>query len=46
MLPDVDDAALASGRHPRSERGHEVEGGTNVVGKHAIEGSDVQICAR
>src|SRR2546427_13070303 len=41
---DVNDAALAPGRHPWRERGDEVERCANVVGKHAIEGGDVEVC--
>src|SRR5207237_1343428 len=40
---DVDDAALASGRHPRGERGHEQEWSAYVAGEEGIETLDVEL---
>src|SRR5258705_3977177 len=40
---DVDDAALAPGRHPWGEGGDEVERCADIVSKHAVEAGDVEV---
>src|SRR5207302_9536492 len=40
---DVDDAALAPGRHARRERGNEKERGADVAGEQRVERLDFEV---